>query len=165
MTAADHDQAVSNAHAAGMIAGMLHRSHGITPVPPAELHSGSLLMRKVATAWHAGVAGGRHAGRAETKDLAGGADGQLVGLLAGHEDRCARDGLGPDARPAAAAVLEVYQRGQAAWPGEVKALQPRDAWALGRVAAFLGQAAGETLPGYRRDTDLLPEGHPARTVT
>lgn len=64
MTAADHDQAVKGAHAAGMIAGMLHRSHGITPVPPAELHTGSLLMRKCATAWHAGVAKGRRVGDA-----------------------------------------------------------------------------------------------------
>lgn len=89
-------------------------------------------------------------------------DARLVGALAQHEAKVASLGLPAHAMPGARAVLAVYGRGETAWPGEVKTLLSREDWALARVGAFLHMAAGETVPGYTRDLDLLPDGHPAR---
>lgn len=55
----DREQAVAEARAAGKLAGQLHRARGVPPVPPAAIDSGSLLMRRCASAWHAGLAEGR----------------------------------------------------------------------------------------------------------
>lgn len=50
---------------------------------------------------------------------------------------------------------EVYERGVQSFPGEQKtALSPHD-WASGRVEAFRLRLAGEDVPGYSRDDDLL----------
>ncbi|HEY1668541.1 MAG TPA: hypothetical protein VGG54_22850 [Trebonia sp.] len=101
------------------------------------------------------------------RPLAGaGGESKAAGILealTGHELRTS--GQPPWARPAASAVTAVYERGTAAYPGESKALMPAHDWAMGRVGAFLGLAAGEQTAGYARDHDLLPEGHPARAGT
>jgi hypothetical protein len=89
-------------------------------------------------------------------------DAALVGVLARHEERVTDAGLPGWSQPGARAVLAVYDRGQQAWPGETKTILAREDWALGRVDAFLDLAAGDGLPGYVRDIDLLPDGHPAR---
>lgn len=86
----------------------------------------------------------------------------LVGVLAAHEDRVSGAGLPAHASPGARAVLAVYDRGEQSWPGETKTLLTPGDWALARVGAFLGLAAGDPLDGYVRDCDLLPEGHPDR---
>lgn len=50
---------------------------------------------------------------------------------------------------------EVYTRGVISYPGEQKcAVSPHD-WATGRVEAFRLKLAGEDVPGYVRDDDLL----------
>lgn len=95
-------------------------------------------------------------GGGESKDSA------LVRVLARHDERVTGLGLPAHASPGARAVLTVYDRGVAAWPGETKTLLSAEDWALGRVDAFLDLAAGDDIPGYRRDIDLLPAGHPAR---
>jgi HK97 family phage prohead protease len=55
----DHAQALADSREAGRAAGRLHQASGVLPVPPASISDGSLLMRKCATQWHAGLAEGR----------------------------------------------------------------------------------------------------------
>jgi len=56
---ADRVQALADSHQAGRVAGHMHQTHGVPPVPPASISDGSLLMRKCATQWYAGLAEGR----------------------------------------------------------------------------------------------------------
>jgi hypothetical protein len=89
-------------------------------------------------------------------------DAVLVALHNHHRIKVEQS-EGPAYRiPSAAAVKEVFRRGTAAWPGEVKTQMSDQEWALARVMAFLDMAAGHRRDSYIRDMDLLPEGHPFR---
>lgn len=87
----------------------------------------------------------------------------LVEMLGDHDQHVTDVDLPDWARAGGHAVKTVYGRGENAWPGEEKTALSRQQWALGRVAAFLRAAAGETTPGYVRDVDMLPDDHPARS--
>jgi hypothetical protein len=84
--------------------------------------------------------------------------GQLVALVAEHETR-----LSAHPRPDGHAVKMVYRRGLEGWPGPQATNLTCEEWALGRVRWFYALTAGLVLPGYRRDADLLPEGHALRS--
>jgi hypothetical protein len=89
----------------------------------------------------------------------------LVGLLAEHELQVETKGLPPWSRPDGAAVKVVYGRGLRSWPGADATVLSQTDWALGRARAFLATSSGQQMPGYVRDADMLPDGHPAREGT
>lgn len=86
---------------------------------------------------------------------------RLVALVAEHDQMTTQMGMPSWSRPPGVAVKAVFDRGHAAWPGERATPLDREGWALARVEAFLAMASGAEVPGYRRDLDLLPPGHPA----
>jgi hypothetical protein len=55
----DRKLVLADSRAAGRVAGHLHVTRGIRPVPPASIEDGSLLMRQCASEWYAGLAEGR----------------------------------------------------------------------------------------------------------
>jgi hypothetical protein len=87
-------------------------------------------------------------------------------LVAAHTDHQAlAEDLGAPAYtvPDPDAIKTVYNRGVAAWPGEDKTALTDEEWGLSRVAVFLAMASGTPREGYRRDVDMLPAAHPARS--
>jgi hypothetical protein len=77
---------------------------------------------------------------------------QLVALLAEHQAAG-----GPEV--AVKSLQAVFDRGLASWRPTVLEIGAEQ-WALGRTKAFLMTAAGQRIPGYTADRDLLPAGHP-----
>jgi hypothetical protein len=66
----------------------------------------------------------------------------------------------PDGPTIAAKAAQVYARGLRSAPDDTDT----KAWAFARVTAFLVKVDGGTIPGYTRDDDLLPWGHPERAT-
>jgi hypothetical protein len=99
------------------------------------------------------AAGGGPAGGGETPQ----------GMLDAHAARMDDAERLPWAIPSLQAVTTAHERGRAAWPGPGKTALTAAQWAAGRAKAFLALAGGDPVPpGYQRDHDLLPDGHPAR---
>jgi N12 class adenine-specific DNA methylase len=82
--------------------------------------------------------------------------GELVALVAEHEQKILDGTLPEDARVSGIAVKTVFDRGVESWPGSDVTILSAQQWAVGRVKAFLATAAGDRVPHYRRDADLLP---------
>lgn len=84
----------------------------------------------------------------------------LVQLIADHEQRIETEDLGESARVKGKDVAEVYERGIKSWPGVLRTGLTREQWGQERVKAFLNTAAGQEIPNYRNDNELLSKANP-----